>query len=79
MDRNCPHRVTCPAHQNQPSTKDKPVNFDSLTNVLASIVVVAGITALVARGDKTAAVIGAFGKAFSGAISASLGQGVNFS
>lgn len=52
---------------------------EKLINVLGSIVVVAGITALVARGNKAAKVINAFGDLFKGGISAALGSGIDFS
>lgn len=54
------------------------MNADGLFNVLGSIIVVAGITALVAR-PNTAKVIGALTTGFADSISAALGKGVNFS
>jgi hypothetical protein len=49
------------------------VSFDKLFNVLAAIVVVAGITTVVAH-PKSAQVISALGESFSGAIRAAIGQ-----
>jgi hypothetical protein len=53
-------------------------SVEKFFNVLGAIVVVAGVTTVVARGDKAAKVIGAFGDLFSNGISAALGKGINF-
>lgn len=47
---------------------------NKLFNILASIVVVAGITALVLPGRNTAGVISASGKAFSDSLKAAQGR-----
>lgn len=51
------------------------MNADKILNIFGSIVVVAGITAVLMRGDAAAKVIGALGNVYTSGINAAVGAG----